>query len=36
LVVAGNPLEDITVLQARDNIHLVMKAGRAYVDRLSA
>ena len=36
LVVAGNPLEDITVLQARDNIHLVMKAGRAYADRLSA
>ena len=30
LVVDGDPLADIRVLQPRDNIHLVMKAGRAY------
>jgi imidazolonepropionase-like amidohydrolase len=36
LVVAGDPLADISVLQNRDNIRLVMKAGRAYTDRLSA
>lgn len=35
LVVAGDPLADIRVLQERDNIRLVMKGGRAFTDRLS-
>ena len=28
LVVEGNPLENIAVLQKRDNLRLVMKGGR--------
>jgi imidazolonepropionase-like amidohydrolase len=30
LVVDGDPLADITVLQKRDNVRLVMKDGRAF------
>jgi imidazolonepropionase-like amidohydrolase len=34
LVVEGEPLDDITVLQREENIKLVMKGGKAFVDRL--
>jgi imidazolonepropionase-like amidohydrolase len=34
LVVDGDPLEDIAVLQRRDNIKLIMKGGRVVKDRL--
>lgn len=33
VVVDGNPLEDITVLQSKARIRLVMKGGRIHVDR---
>jgi imidazolonepropionase-like amidohydrolase len=33
LLVRGNPAEDITVLQPRENIRTVMKDGRIFVDR---
>jgi imidazolonepropionase-like amidohydrolase len=33
LLVDGNPAEDITVLQPRDNIKMVMKDGNIFVDR---
>ncbi|WP_340109385.1 amidohydrolase family protein [Pikeienuella sp. HZG-20] len=33
LLVNGNPAEDITVLQPRENIRTVMKDGRIFVDR---
>ncbi|WP_034492340.1 amidohydrolase family protein [Afifella pfennigii] len=33
LLVDGNPAEDITVLQPRENIKAVMKEGKIYVDR---
>ena len=36
IVVDGNPLNDITVLQERDNIRLVMKEGRIYRNLLAA
>jgi imidazolonepropionase-like amidohydrolase len=36
IAVDGNPAHDITVLQQRDNIRLVMKEGRAYIDKLRA
>jgi len=35
LVVAGDPLSDIRVLQKRDDLHLVMKAGKAFTNKLS-
>lgn len=35
LVVDGNPLDDIRVLQSRDRIHMVMKAGKAFTNKLS-
>lgn len=35
LVVDGDPLDDIRVLQSRDRIHMVMKAGKAFTNRLS-
>jgi len=35
VAVRGDPLADITVLQKKDNIRLVMKDGQAYVDKLS-
>jgi imidazolonepropionase-like amidohydrolase len=34
LVVDGNPLEDIAVLQDKARLKLVMKAGEAYVNKL--
>lgn len=34
LVVEGNPLEDIALLQKRDNLKLIMKGGRAVKDDL--
>ncbi|MBJ3777393.1 amidohydrolase family protein [Acuticoccus mangrovi] len=36
LVVDGNPLDDITILEERERLHLVMKDGRAFTNRLSA
>ncbi len=33
LLVNGNPAEDITVLQPRENIQMVMKDGKIFVDR---
>ena len=36
LVVDGNPLSDVTVLQERDRIRLVMKEGSVYRDLLSS
>ena len=30
LVVKGNPLQDLRVFQNQDNLHLIMKGGRAY------
>jgi len=36
LVVDGDPLEDIAVLQPRENLRLVMKGGRAFTDTLAA
>lgn len=35
IVVAGDPLADIATLQSRDNIRLVMKEGRVYIDKVS-
>ena len=35
LVVEGNPLENIAVLQNRDNLRLIMKGGRVVKDRLA-
>jgi imidazolonepropionase-like amidohydrolase len=34
LVVDGNPLDDITILQDPSRLMLVMKEGQSYVDRL--
>jgi imidazolonepropionase-like amidohydrolase len=34
LVIDGDPLQNIRVLQQRENIHLVMKDGKAYFNRL--
>jgi imidazolonepropionase-like amidohydrolase len=36
LVVEGNPLEDIAILQNRDNIKLIMKEGRTVKNELEA
>jgi imidazolonepropionase-like amidohydrolase len=35
LVIDGDPLDDIRVLQSRDRIHMVMKAGKAFTNKLS-
>ena len=35
LLIEGDPLKDVTILQDRSKIRMVMKAGRAYVDTLS-
>jgi len=35
VIVQGDPSTDIRVLQSKDNIKLVMKEGRTYVDKLS-
>lgn len=35
IAVNGNPLSNIAVLQKKDNIRLVMKEGKSYVDKLS-
>ena len=34
IVVKGNPLEDLRVFQSQDNLHLIMKGGRAYKQTL--
>jgi len=34
LVVDGDPLDDIAILQDQSRLLLVMKEGKAYVDRL--
>ena len=36
LVVDGNPLDDIRVLEERDRLHLIMKEGRAFTNKLAA
>ena len=36
LVIDGDPLRDITILDQPERIEVVMKGGRAYVDRLSS
>jgi imidazolonepropionase-like amidohydrolase len=36
LVVDGDPLADIRVMQQRDSLHLVMKAGKAFTNKLSS
>ncbi|MEH2472072.1 imidazolonepropionase-like amidohydrolase [Nitrobacteraceae bacterium AZCC 2161] len=36
LVVDGDPLADIRVMQQRDRLHLVMKAGKAFTNKLSS
>jgi imidazolonepropionase-like amidohydrolase len=36
IAVNGDPSHDISVLQHKDNIRLVMKEGKAYVDKLGA
>lgn len=36
LVVDGDPLEDIKVMQERERLHLVMKAGKAFTNKLSS
>ncbi|MBW2370401.1 MAG: amidohydrolase family protein, partial [Deltaproteobacteria bacterium] len=34
IVVDGNPLDDITLLQKKNNIKIVMKAGKIFINRL--
>lgn len=36
LVVDGDPLDDIRIMQERDRLHLVMKAGKAFTNKLSS
>jgi imidazolonepropionase-like amidohydrolase len=36
LVVEGNPLDDIRVMQKREHLHLIMKAGKAFTNKLSS
>ena len=36
IAVKGNPLDDITLLQDKENIRMVMKEGEANVDKISA
>jgi imidazolonepropionase-like amidohydrolase len=36
LVVDGDPLDDIRVMQERERLHLVMKAGKAFTNKLSS
>jgi imidazolonepropionase-like amidohydrolase len=36
LVVDGDPLDDIGVMQKRERLHLVMKAGKAFTNKLSS
>jgi imidazolonepropionase-like amidohydrolase len=36
LVVQGDPLDDIRVLQPRENIKMVMKGGRVFTNRLNS
>jgi imidazolonepropionase-like amidohydrolase len=36
LVVDGDPLDDIRVMQRRECLHLVMKAGKAFTNKLSS
>ena len=35
LVVDGNPLDDVSILDQQTRLAMVMKGGKAYVDRLS-
>ncbi len=36
LVVDGDPLDDIRILEERDRLHLIMKDGKAFTNRLAA
>ncbi|OGA46485.1 MAG: hypothetical protein A3F74_10100 [Betaproteobacteria bacterium RIFCSPLOWO2_12_FULL_62_58] len=36
VIVKGNPVHDISLLRKKENIQLVMKEGRVYVDKISA
>ncbi len=36
LIVDGNPVDDIQVLEDRNRIHMIMKDGKAYKDRLNS
>jgi imidazolonepropionase-like amidohydrolase len=36
LVIDGDPLDDIRVMQKRERLHLIMKAGKAFTNRLSS
>ncbi|QRG07771.1 amidohydrolase family protein [Xanthobacter dioxanivorans] len=36
LVVDGDPLADIRILEQRDRLHLIMKGGKVFTDKLSA
>ena len=36
LVVDGDPLDDIRIMQERERLHLVMKAGKAFTNKLSS
>jgi imidazolonepropionase-like amidohydrolase len=35
IVVAGNPADDVAVLESADNVRLVMKEGQILKDRLA-
>ena len=35
LIVDGDPLDDISVLENRERLKLIMKAGKAYTNRMS-
>lgn len=36
IAIEGDPSSDVTVLQKKENVKLVMKEGRAYIDKISA
>jgi imidazolonepropionase-like amidohydrolase len=36
IAVKGNPVDDIRLLQDKDNIRMVMKEGEVFVDKISA
>ena len=36
LIVAGDPLADIRILEKRDNLQLIMKQGKAFTNRMQS